>query len=91
MIRNSFRTKDKDPKKHLKLYSQGIVKLCDIHFIIYLYTDSYQDEVRFTLKEISQKVCLVNLKTIKMSDYGSKDEIDISDIEAMIKEQLIEN
>jgi hypothetical protein len=60
----------KDPKKQLKLFHKGVFKLQSLYFILFLYTDSYKKEVKLTLREQSQKVTVINLKNIRLADFG---------------------
>jgi hypothetical protein len=49
----------------------------------FLYNDKQKKEVKFTLRELSSKVTVINLKTIRMSDFaqgGDTEGADVGDI-----------
>ena len=46
------------------------MKLAKLYFMFYLYTDDLKQEVKFTLRELTKKVTVTNLKVINMAEFG---------------------
>lgn len=55
----------------------------------YLYTNELEKEIFFTLKECGQKITIINLKAIRLEDFGDQGA-EIEDIPDYIKENLEE-
>lgn len=68
--KSNFRNKSNDPAKHLKLHKQGVFKQSGLFFMYFLYTDEYKEYVKVSIKEVSKKVTIINLKKIVLADFG---------------------
>jgi hypothetical protein len=79
----NFKNKSRDEKKHLKLMERGVMKLLELHFMYFLYNDEYKNRVMFTLKAIEDKLTIINLKEIRLEDFGDQ-EAEIGDIPGYI-------
>lgn len=55
----------------------------------FLYSDPQENEVKFTLKAINEKVTIISLKNINLTDFG-EEKIEIYEVIEYIKEQLME-
>lgn len=40
---SNFTNQSKDPKKKLRLFDKGVLKLANLYFLYFLYTDSYKE------------------------------------------------
>ncbi len=53
----------------------------------FLYNDEYKNRVMFTLKAIEDKLTIINLKEIRLEDFGDQ-EAEIGDIPGYIQDNL---
>lgn len=90
MNSDNFTNKDKDPKKKLVLKEKGTLKLANVHFMYFMYSDSYEQDLKFTLKAIKEKVTITSLKNISMADFG-EENLEVQDVIDYIKEKLSES
>ncbi len=78
-----------DPMKNLSLYQKGYLKLCGLYFFYIIYTDQRMEELKMTLMEKVNRVTVIHLKKLSVTDF--QEEVEIDDLIDYVKMNLTEN
>jgi len=58
----SFRNISQDPNEKLKIMERYILRVQGLTFLFIFYTDQYRDHILYTIRELSSKKTVVNLR-----------------------------
>jgi hypothetical protein len=66
----SFRNRSQDPNEKLKIMERQILRVLGLTFVFIFYTDQYRDHILYTIKEITSKKTIVNLRQLSLEDFN---------------------